>query len=347
MGEAATDTKMRRNRQAGQALYLTAISLVVLIGMLGFGIDLGVLRYQKRLQQTAADAAAIAGASDLQYDNGAGINSAAQAAAAANGFDSGGDSDVSDCNGPKAKVGTICVQVNNPPLSPTDPHNDNTNYVEVLVEAVHPTYFARIFGKTKATVTARAVATNVGGGPNKNCLLSLSTVVVNGTINANFCSIIVNGELSIRGSGKIINATSIGAGECRGACSGVVTGIPAVADPLASLPTLPPDGCSGGLLELLLNFCKGTVAPGVSLPPLNDPSGLYIISGAGELNVGSNATVDATGETLYSPNGVTLGVSSFVTANAMIVGPLNVGANVTLTLGGSGNSPIKSAVLVE
>ncbi|HEV2399008.1 MAG TPA: pilus assembly protein TadG-related protein, partial [Candidatus Sulfotelmatobacter sp.] len=57
--------KVRGNRQAGQALYLTAMSLVVLTGFLGLGIDMGAMRYEKRLEQTAADAAAIAGASDL------------------------------------------------------------------------------------------------------------------------------------------------------------------------------------------------------------------------------------------------------------------------------------------
>lgn len=336
---------IRGNRQAGQALYLTAVALVVLVGMLGMGIDMGAMRYEKRLQQTAADAAAIAGASDLQYDNGAGVISAAQTAAAANGFPDSGSS----C-GTGAAVGTVCIQVdsagtNGGPL--TGPHAGNPNYVEVLVTAVHPTYFMRIFGTAKETVTARAVATNAGGGTNKSCLLSLSAVVVNGTINANFCAIIVDGQLTINGSGRINNATSIAAGTCSGSCSGVVTGIAAVADPIASLSTPPTDGCSsGGLLGLLLNFCQGTVGTGANLT-LADPSGLYTISSAAGLTVGNNAMLSATGETIYSPNGISLGANSSVTANAMVTGPLTINANVTLNLGGSGNSPIKSAVLVE
>jgi uncharacterized membrane protein len=43
-------------------LYITAAALVVLMGFMGLGLDMGVLRYEKRLQQSAADAAAIAGA---------------------------------------------------------------------------------------------------------------------------------------------------------------------------------------------------------------------------------------------------------------------------------------------
>lgn len=338
---------MRRNRQAGQALVLTAISLVVLVGMLGLGIDVGVLRYEKRLQQTAADAAAIAGASNLPV-NGAGslgVIDGAKNSSADNGFtDTGGDS---GC-GASATVGTVCVQVNNPPQQSAT-HNGDANYVEVLVSAVHPTYFARIFGKTKATVTARAVATNVGGGPHKPCLLSLSasaTLVVDGTIQLTACDLIVDGNLSVSGRIEKDSSSSIEvAGQCSGACSGVVTGVPAVADPLASLSTPPANGCqpSGGLLGLLLNFCSGNLAADLTL---SDPSGLYIVPSA--LSLGSSVALQAPTETLYLPNGLTLGANSSVSANAMIVGQsLTVGANVILMLGGGGNSAIKSAVLVE
>lgn len=339
---------MRRNPQAGQALFLTAISLVVLVGMLGLGIDVGVLRYEKRLQQTAADAAALAGASNLPV-NGAGslgVVDGAKNASASNGFadtDSG-----SDC-GASASVGTVCVQVNNPPQESAT-HNGDANYVEVLVSAVHPTYFARIFGKTKATVTARAVATNVGGGPHKPCLLALSAaanaLVVNGVIRLTACDLIVDGNLGINGRIEADAASSIEvAGRCSGACSGVVTGIPAVADPVANLSTPPADGCqpAGGLLGLLLNFCSGNL--GVDLT-LSDPSGLYIVPSP--LSLGPSVALQAPTETLYVPNGLTLGANSSVSANAMIVGqPLTVGANVTLTLGGGESSAIKSAVLVE
>ncbi|HTU33997.1 MAG TPA: pilus assembly protein TadG-related protein [Candidatus Acidoferrum sp.] len=345
---------MRRNRQAGQALYLTAMSLIVVVGLLGFGIDMGTLRYEKRLQQTAADAAAIAGANDLQYGGAAGVSIAAQNAASSNGFNGAGDGDVTDC-GAGAAIGTVCVQVDSAgttggPLS--GPHTGNPNYVEVLVAAVQPTYFMRIFGVRQETVTARAVATNVSSGPNTPCLLALNTsasaLSINGTVNVSLCSIIANGEIQI--NGRVSGATSIGAGECGGTCANVITGISAMADPIASLPTPPANGCqpSGGLVGLLLNFCNGTVAAGVNLP-LNDPSGLYIVSAASGLTLGAGATLYAPGETLYIPNGInfTPGANISVTAAAIIVGqPLNLGGNVTLTLGG-GNSTVKNAVLVE
>lgn len=340
---------IRGNRQAGQALYLTALSLVVLTGFLGLGIDMGALRYEKRLQQTAADAAAIAAASDLDYG---GITEAALAASEKNGFL---DNDGGNGCGSDASVGAICVQPNHPPVSGshacgTDPNCNN--YVEVVVAAVHPTYFMRIFGVTKETVSARAVATNVGGGPNTPCLLSLSAsanVIVKGTINANLCSILTNGGLSISGGGTISGATSIGAG---GECSGssvpaCVSGIPPIADPLAYLPpqTASGTGCTPiGLLGTLgLNVCNGlSIGPGTT--SLAD--GLYVVNGV--LSVAAGANLDAPGAMLYLPSGtVNLNAGSTVTASAVVAQTINLSANVTLNLGGSGASAIKSAVLVE
>lgn len=350
--------KVRGNRQAGQALYLTAMSLVVLTGFLGLGIDMGAMRYEKRLEQTAADAAAIAGASDLQYDSVAGVSRAAMDAAATNGFQ---DNDGGIGCGSGAPVGTVCVQVNDPPSS--GPHSTASpgQYVEVVVSAVHPTYFMRIFGVTKETVTARAVATDVGSGPNNPCLLALSAsataLVVNGTINLTACNLIVNGNLQVNGTINKDSSSSIEvAGTCApaGACTGVVTGVPAIADPVANLSTPPADGCTnGGLLGILnvLNFCNGTIATSVSLDlsQLSNPGGLYIISGASGLTLQPNATLDASGQTVYSPNGITLKANSSVTAAAAIIvdQPLTVDASVTLNLGGSASSVIKNAVLVE
>ena len=56
---------MKRNREKGNIIVLTALGMTVLVGMAGLAVDVGALRHDKRLQQTAADAAAIAGASNL------------------------------------------------------------------------------------------------------------------------------------------------------------------------------------------------------------------------------------------------------------------------------------------
>src|SRR5215469_1451112 len=151
---------MRRRKQAGQALVFAAVGLTVLLGFAGLGIDLGVLRYQKRLQQTAADAAAIAGANQLRFGN-TGITSTAQDASTKNGFTDGGSGNVSSCT-VSAAIGTICVQVNSVETSggpASGPHAGNAKYVEAIVADVRPTYFMKVLKIDKQVVAARAVAT--------------------------------------------------------------------------------------------------------------------------------------------------------------------------------------------
>ncbi|MGA7622796.1 MAG: pilus assembly protein TadG-related protein, partial [Candidatus Acidiferrales bacterium] len=76
----------RRDREAGQSLVLVGVGMVVLIGVLGLAIDFGYYRYVRRELQTAADAAALAGAMDLSYLD---VTTAAQSASSENGFTNG------------------------------------------------------------------------------------------------------------------------------------------------------------------------------------------------------------------------------------------------------------------
>jgi hypothetical protein len=266
---------MRRRKEAGQAIILTAAALVVLIGFMGFAIDMGVARYEKRIQQTAADAAALAGASNLGYG---GVTAAGQDASESDGFQDNGGGNVSAC-GTGAAIGTVCVQINNPPAA--GPHASDPKYVEALVAAVHPTYFARILGINKQAITARAVATNLAGPPGSNsttCWLSLgapSSMIeigdsVKGTpqVNAQYCTIEDNGNLCTSGT-AIVNAGSIavsgawgglsgGGGSCTGGTVSPqpVTGVPAVGDPVAGNITDPCPGGTGGLCTTSLGQIK-------------------------------------------------------------------------------------------
>src|ERR1700687_2981668 len=170
---------MKRKNEAGQAVVFVALLIAFgLLGVAGLAVDMGVLRYDKRLQQTAADAAAIAGADELK-NGAAGVTSDAQNASASNRFTDGGGGQISSCyDNPNptppaqpyvAPVGTVCVQVLNPPQDVTvngvtfigGPHHGNSKYVEVLVASVQPTYFMKALGISKETVTARAGDTRV------------------------------------------------------------------------------------------------------------------------------------------------------------------------------------------
>ena len=77
---------MKRNRESGQALFFVGFSLVVLTAVVGLSIDMGYLRYTKRRLQTAADSAAIAGASELNNGN---FRTAALNDSKSNGFENG------------------------------------------------------------------------------------------------------------------------------------------------------------------------------------------------------------------------------------------------------------------
>ncbi|MGZ6340019.1 MAG: pilus assembly protein TadG-related protein, partial [Candidatus Limnocylindrales bacterium] len=73
--------RVGRDPQAGQALVLVAISLVVLLGMAAVAIDAGRFLTQRRFVQNAADAAALAAANVVVSQAGAAtVGTARQAA---------------------------------------------------------------------------------------------------------------------------------------------------------------------------------------------------------------------------------------------------------------------------
>src|SRR5579862_6156859 len=334
---------MRRNKEAGQVLFTTAAALVVLLGFTGLAIDTGVLRYEKRLQQTAADAAALAGANDLAFEGSGSVICAGENAAAANNFadtsGGGGCGNGTAATCKTAAIGTVCVQVNNPPVS--GPHAGATNqdqYVEVLVSAVHPTYFMRIFGITKEPVTARAVATGLSGGTNTtNCMYTLgdpaneigvdpfgSTV-----INAITCGIVDNGSFDPTGRGLTVNTCSFGvSGSDTGNNSGNVFcngqgltpgyGMPSAQDPFANTVTPPTNpgpsaSCpSKGACNLSTSGSK-TLQPGeyssISIGSTSNVTfnpGIYYIDGAGGLGCTGSPTITGTGVMFYFTNSATV-----------------------------------------
>ncbi len=227
---------MTRKREAGQALIAAAAILgIVLMGFAGLGIDMGYMRYQKRLEQTAADSAALAGAAELLYSSA--YNAAAQHDAVANGFTNGANN--------------VTVTVDSPPTS--GPHNGVSGYVEVIVAQIQPTFFMRIMGINNETVTARSVATSTASS--SGCIYVLGTsstaisVVGGSTINATSCGIIDDGGLSINNNGTI-NASSTGIAGAYNNNQGhvnpaPVTGITPASDPLAYLtPPTPAMPCT-------------------------------------------------------------------------------------------------------
>jgi Flp pilus assembly protein TadG len=336
---------MKRKNQSGQALVGSAIAMVVLCGFAGLAIDMGTLRYQKRLQQTAADSGAIAGASNLEYASG--VTTGAQNASGQNGFTDNNSG--AGCVG--GAIGCISVAVNNPPLTgahttATDPTNA-TKYVEVVVTEIQPTYFMKIFGVNSKPVVARAVATNVSGGA--GCLYTLGPpnsaiegIIINGaaTLKAPTCGIDDNGDYNTKGNALVVTAgtfgvsgtrSSTGSGGSVTCTSGQspcpTTNVPASADPLAAL-TPPCSPCTGGTSITIdgngnftgtgVTYANNTytISPGtytsISVSGTGGGNqvvfspGTYIIDGAGGITIPGNATISGNGVMFYFTNGGTI-----------------------------------------
>jgi hypothetical protein len=143
---------MRKNlkQRSGTVAVMSAICLIVLMGVAAFAIDAGLLQQQRRAAQAAADAAALAAADDLFANyptyNGLDTPGTAQtkalAAANANGFNNDGVNSV--------------VTVNIPPA--TGMHAGQAGFAEVVINYYQSRGFSGIWGKDKLNVSARAVA---------------------------------------------------------------------------------------------------------------------------------------------------------------------------------------------
>ena len=364
---------MKFNKQSGQVMIGLALAFVVLAGFAGLAIDMGTLRYQKRLQQTAADAAAVAGASNLTYT---GWSTAAQTAATQNGFQDGGGLALSNCV-PTAAIGTTCVELHNGPLDvtfngstiPAGSHPGDPLYVEAIVAKVQPTYFMTVFGIDRQVVVTRAVATNTGGGPvgGNGCIYSLGTpskqVNFNkagfGSTGTNYiigpsCGVVdngnfvANGNVSVKmgsiGVGGNVNLPNNSTPDCSsaqpaGVCPTPVDGMPYSGDPFAGkypIPAAPAAGTSstsGGITTYTPGSYSAIHVTGNTI----FTPGLYYITGG--LTVNANTNVCAGGTTNFSgaPSFTCTesgGVTFFITNGADVT--INGGSNVKMFAPSSG-----------
>jgi hypothetical protein len=325
---------MKRKNQLGQVLIGTAVAMVVLAGFAGLAIDMGTLRYQKRLQQTAADGAAIAGAQNLQF--GSGVTIGARNASTQNGFTDNNSG--AGCGG--GAVGCISIAVNNPPSSgPHSTGTDASKYVEVIVTEVQPTYFMTIFGVNSKPVTARAVATNVTGGTNSSCLYTLgpptsAIVGIDPTGNAKIiapnCGISDNGNLDTTGNSYTVEARTVAVS---GECLGSHCGSPDVVCTSSPSGTCPPIGGAPASQDPM----KGLTAP--SMPAYSTSCPAVPPAGPCDYGSGPNSTATIQPGTY---NSISIGKNSTVTMAPGIYyinGPISTKAGTSLAglnMGGGG-----------
>ena len=314
--------KRKSWREGGQALVFVALSLLVLTGVVGLSVDMGYLRYTKRRLQTAADSAAVAGASELQGGN---YRAAALNDSKSNGFEDG--------------VRDTTVTAFNPPKdAPFAGKVNERNYVEVEVRQNAPTFFMRIFGVNTAALSATAVAEL---GSSKGCIYSLALlggITVNGTVNAPDCGVVDNAILNV--GGGCITASSIGLvlNLLGGGCTNPppILGIAPSGDPLGYLPRPRTANCTypntvdvnsnpkNGNKPTTLSagvYCRGILIENTNTASVTFQPGAYFITGGVGLDFNGTGNISGDGVVFYVANGAPVNMNG--AGSTSLTAPVN------------------------
>lgn len=284
-----------------------ALLLIPISGSIAFAVELGGFYYVQRSAQNAADAAAIAAATNNSATGSTYLNEA-RAAARPFGYVNGQDN---------ATVSAATV------TCPTGSPTGATCY-QATVSTVFPVMFARVLGFTGdatngQTIAASAIATTAGGGSTLQiCALTLSTgvdsFVANGAPNAdmNNCTVMSNGNLDCSSTTNNLNAAygiAHGTNVSNKCGNSAVSNAPIVADPYSgrysAIPSNALSSCSGSFPQLFKD--KGKMVLPTTAQTTNLISGTKSWTGnqifCGDVQLGGDVFLDGTSTTLIIENG--------------------------------------------
>ena len=301
---AGIEMKLRRRSESGQSVILV---VMMMTGILGFGalaVDIGYFQSLRRKIQTAADAAALAGARELSSGNSTNCNSGSNCYTAAtndattNGFTAG------------TSGGTTTTVTIGAPVS--GPFAGSSNTIEVTISQSTPSFLMAALGNKTVTISASAIA-SPGGAP--ACIYALDPSA-SGAIQAvgnismtSSCGMLDDSSSSsaLSATGNITMDTPIGVVGNYSFTGNIsvsptpVTGMAVQSDPLASLVAPTVGSCTytnysqTGNLNLTISqgvYCGGITLVGNVNLTLNQ--GTYIINGGG-ISVTGNSTITSTG----------------------------------------------------
>ncbi len=295
----------------GNVAVIFSLSLPLVVGGAGFGVETTYWYHMQAQLQAAADAAAHAGAMERRAgsDDGA-VTEVAVMAAAENGFE--------------PTIGTAVV--NAPPLTGASAGGDA---VEVVLDQPADRFFTALFSDGEVGLTARAVA--VYRTAADACILALDPTASraanfagNTSVSLTGCSVMANSTASnavnVQGSAGLTvdclisgGGASLTSGARLTECRSAVLNAPPVADPFADLDEpAATGGCQNANAPALSpgRYCGGMRLGGnVTLAP-----GVYHVSG-GDFRVNSNTTVTGTGVTIFLDRGVNVSVNGNATLN--------------------------------
>jgi Flp pilus assembly protein TadG len=347
-----------QSNESGQATVFMAFFMgIVMLGFLALAIDIGYMFHEKRMAQSAADAAAVAAAEEDSYSgDSSNAQSAANAVATLNGFNT------SAASNPATVKLTSLTTGSYPSTSTTKP----TAWVQAVVTEPVPTLFLGVFSKGMSTMTVSASGTAAVGASSPTCVclegstgmdLNLSN---NAKLNAAACGITVDSSSSnavgVVGSGSLCPLsigsistnwdTSSNINNNGSVCTTakVVQGISAACSPgMPAAPSYTASSCTADPISHFQGGATYSVGPGSTYSVTQNSTltcytslsigsngdtvtlnpGIYVISG-GSLHFLSGTMKGGNGVFFYLTNGASLTIDN--------------GANVNLVAGGAAES---------
>ncbi|HKY99438.1 MAG TPA: pilus assembly protein TadG-related protein [Gemmatimonadaceae bacterium] len=313
-----------KNRRGGMLLFV-AVSMVGLLGLVAIATDIGAAQRQRRIAQTAADAAAIGGGRQIErHQDSSTVATYALSSAQKNFF-------------PNSEV-TVFY----PPQ--TGLHIGDLNYVEVVVGRRIKTLFGGMFNKDSIDIAARAVA---GMGSNAlYCVYNMATsgngIDWDGRMTTN-CDVVGNASIYLK-KGIDGNPTPdvSAVGTVDGGGSGhTFSGIPPFPDPYANLVTMPTDtACQYNNVVVTKDtaLTPGVYCGGIRV---NDnikatlDSGVYLVRGGG-----------VRGGQFEAFNGVTIINTNGPGNNPATYAPFTMGNNCSFHVRAPSGGPYRGIAVV-
>ncbi len=341
---------MLRSERGSVAIQL-GLMMIIILGMVGLGVEITFVLYKHRQMQSAADSAAFGGVTALARGYPADFRVESRAVAAAAGFVNGVDS--------------ATVTINRPPTLGS--HAGDNNAVEVIVGQPQYLGLVALFREGLFQVSARAVAAL--GGSGSGCILQTLTNNMTGVsltngvrVDLNQCGLNVNAtgssSLSVSGGARLTaqfvstgGEVSVNNGGKIDATDGVKENQPPVSDPYAGVPQPSYSGCdhtntsigwSSGQQYLSPGvYCKGLAIANSAKVTMNP--GVYIID-RGTFNLGGGAKITGEGVTIFltSRNGRNY-AKTFIGngADVTLTAPTS-GATAGLVFFGDRNAPLST-----
>jgi putative Flp pilus-assembly TadE/G-like protein len=317
----------RGGSERGSVAIVVALSLTLLLAFAALVVDVGLNWAARTSAQTAADSAALAGASTLLLDGPAAAFETVETFLSNNQVTppAAGWADDGVVSNGEVVCWTMPNAPPNPPPGPGLNCPDGSNALQVITPPINVQYaFAPILGRASNSIKATAAAGAGPAAPN-NCVLCLLEPNLDSAL-----AVTSDGDVDVDGGGIVVNsahptaaAVLSGGGDVSANQIRVIGGVdddpgggqfspppelggPTVADPLADLPT--PDTwaalscCSGPQVIVSDTTLSQGVFDSISVSgnaTLTLEPGVYVLTDPLGLSITGNGRVVGNGVTIY------------------------------------------------